>query len=112
MRAFLARQLWQLPQKESGLSVRQMGHVGKPGAVILRPSTEKMTMTATNVNSELYVDAWNAALSADPGCAGLLVVAVPPTSDHPSGYAFEPPAGREADFLRAKTKIDEDFAQG
>ncbi|MDB5878369.1 MAG: hypothetical protein JWQ41_1783, partial [Variovorax sp.] len=35
-------------------------------------------MTATNVNSELYVDAWNAALSADPECEGLQVVAVPP----------------------------------
>ena len=69
-------------------------------------------MTAINVNSELYVDAWNAALSDDPKCVGLSVVAVPPTSDCPSGVAFDPPTGREADFLRAKAKIDEDFAQG
>ena len=69
-------------------------------------------MTATNVNSELYVDAWNAALSADPECAGLLVVAVPPTSECPLGYDFVPATGRNADFLRVKAKIDEHFAQG
>lgn len=69
-------------------------------------------MTATNVNSELYVDAWNSALSDDPKCAGLLVISVPPTSDSPSGYALDPPEGRGADFMRAKAKIDEHFAQG
>lgn len=68
-------------------------------------------MTATNVNSELYVDAWNAALSDDPACDGLQVVAVPPTSDNPAGYAFDPPTGRDADFMRAKAKIDKHFAQ-
>ena len=68
-------------------------------------------MTATNVNSELYVDAWNAALSDDPECDGLAVVAVPPTSDHPSGYAFDPPTGRDAYFMRDMAMIDANFAQ-
>ena len=68
-------------------------------------------MATTKVNSELYIDAWNAALSADPECAGLTVFAVPPTAERPNGYDFDPPTGRTADFMRVKAKIDEHFAQ-